>query len=273
MIRPLPSYSTSLQAGAPSSPYVARTLPRIDRALDAVERAILERGIDNPQKLRSPRPIEEVLSPRALPEGTLLVLSDAELAATVADIEDTVRDERLGGTVFTTLPHLEELGKSARGLRELAHTAKTFGFNPSLRPLPSQRMGKVAQIPLPLHLRSYRFLLADTPGFRVMMISRTLPGGGWIALWSGNEHLVAELRAVLSEAASAAGHNVPEPSPEVPPLEDIESSEDVWRRAKELRAYRVVREAELREIARQAALRGVQIRREREAAKRKAAGA
>ena len=267
MIRPLPSYSPAL----PAHPPVARTLPQIDRALDAVERAILERGIESPQALRSPQPIEEMLSPRAIPEGTLLVLSDAEYAATVADIEDTVRDERLGGTVFTTLPQLEELGSVARGLRELAGSARTFGFNPSLRPLPAQRLGKVEQIPLPLHLRSYRFLLADTPGFRVLLISRTLPGGGWIALWSGNESLVAELRGVLSEAGRAAGHEVPEVAPEVPPLDGIDSAADVWQQAETLRAYRVVRERELREIARQAALRGVQIRREREAAKRAAA--
>ena len=56
-----------------------------------------------------------------------------------------------------------------------------------------------------------------------------------------------------------------------PPLEGVESSTDVWSQAKDLRAYRVIREAELREIARAAALRGVQLRRERERLKREAA--
>ena len=48
----------------------------------------------------------------------------------------------------------------------------------------------------------------------------------------------------------------------------VESQADVWAKAKDLRDYRVIREAELREIARAAALRGVQLRREREAKRR-----
>lgn len=265
MISPLPSYrSPSPAFGRDVGP---RHLPQFDRAFDAIERVLLEQGLHDPQGLRSPLPVEELLDPRLLPEGTLLVLSPSEFQAAEVDIEETVRDERAGGCVFVTLPDPEDLGERARSLRDLAGVAATFGLNPSLRPLPAQRLGKVNQVPLPLHLRSYRFLVADTAGYRVALVSRAMPGGGWIGLWTGNHQLVDELRAVLGEAVEAAGHTVPGPSARVPDLEGITTEDDVWQQAAELRAYRSVREAELRDIARQAALRGVQLRREREAAK------
>ena len=84
----------------------------------------------------------------------------------------------------------------------------------------------------------------------------------------GHRQIIEEVRAVLAEAALAAGHDVPARASQVPDLEGIDSEKDVWAQAGELRAYRAVREAELREIARQAALRGVALRREREARKR-----
>lgn len=265
MISPLPSYRLPTPAFGPD--VGPRHLPQLDRAFDAIERVLLEHGMHDPQGLRSPQPVEELLDPRLLPEGTLLVLSPAELQAAELDIEETVRDERAGGCVFVTLPDPEELGERARALRDLAGVAATFGLNASLRPLPAQRLGKVRQVPLPLHLRSYRFLVVDTAGYRVALITRAMSGGGWIGLWTGNDLLVDELRTVLGEAVEAAGHSVPAPAAPVPELDGIACEEDVWTLATELRAYRSVREAELREIARQAALRGVQLRREREAAK------
>ena len=270
MIQPLPhSRLPEMIPGLDARP---SAFPRLDRAFDAIERALAQLGVEDPASLRSPRPIEEVLHERALPEGTMLVLDPHELRAAELDVEDTVRDERLGGSVYVSLPDPEDLGERARGLRELGSVARTFGFNPSLRPAPAARLGKVTQVPLPLHLRSYRFLCADTPGFRVLVVTRQLWGGGCIGLWTGNDQLIDEFRDVVAQVAQGAGHDVPDAAPPVPPLEGIECAADVWEQAKQLRAYRVVREAELREIARAAALRGVQLRREREAKKRAAAG-
>ncbi|MDJ0975000.1 MAG: hypothetical protein QNJ98_11110 [Planctomycetota bacterium] len=243
----------------------ARPFPILDRAFDAVERALAQLGIEAPDTLRSPRPVEDALSPTALPEGTLLVLDPREIRAAEIDVEETVKDERQGGSIFLTLPNPEDLPGRARGLRELATAAQTFGFHGGTRPRIPSRLGKTTLLPLPTELDGYRFLLADTPGFRVCVVQRALPGGGWIALWSGNDLVLDELRTVLALEAAAAGHNVPLPSPEVPSLDGIESENDVWAQARDLRDYRVVRQAELREIARQAALRGVALRREREA--------
>jgi len=270
MISPLPHDVLSdvlADFGPDASPF-----PILDRAFDAVERALARLGVGNPARLRSPRPVEEALSRTALPEGTLLVVDPAEWRAAEADIEDTVKDERLGGSLFVSLPHLDDLPDRARGLRELAVTAPTFGFNPSLKPLPAARLGRLKQVPLPLNLRRYRFLLADTPGFRVVCISRDVPGGGAVGLWSGNAYVVDEVQRVLAAAATAAGHQVPAPAGDVPVgIEGLASPEDVWRQARELRAHRVVRKAELREIARAAALRGVALRREREIQRQAAA--
>lgn len=249
----------------------ASPLPRFDRAFEAVEAALATLGIEDPASLRTPRPVEEALHNRALPEGTLLILDPAELRAAEVDIEDTVKDERQGGSVYITVPSLRELPSRARGIRELASSTPTFGLHGGyagqrrLDPRTAQRLGKVQPVHTGRDLGAYRILFADTPGFRVALVARDLPGGGFVGLWSGNEQLLDELREVLVPLAVHAGHDVPSAAPEVPELEGIEDSADVWRQAEELRAYRTVREAELREIARQAALRGVALRREREA--------
>jgi hypothetical protein len=263
MIRPVPhSELSDVLTNLDERP---GAFPTLDRAFDAVERTLHRLGVTNPALLRSPRPVEEALSDTALPEGTLLVLQPSELRAAEVDIEETVKDERQGGAVYLSLPAADELPTRARSLRELASSVATFGLNPSLKPAPSSRLGRLRQVPMPLHLRNYRFLLADTPGFRVTVVARALPGGGFIGLWSGNEQVVNEVRYALSLAARASGHDVPEPSAAVPELDGIARERDVWDQAADLRAYRVVREAELREIARAAALRGVALRRERDA--------
>ncbi len=263
MSLPLPSQPTRT---APT----LRPLPQWDRVFDAIERVLHAQGVHQPQALRSPRLIDEALDPRLLPHGTMLVLSEAERVATEADIEETVRDERAGGCVLVTLPAVEKLGDRAKALRDLAGAAATFGFHAESRPLPAQRLGRVRQVPCPAGLSGYRFLLADTPGYRVAFVQRNLPGGGWIGLWSGNPALVGELRRVLAAAVQAAGLLMPGASPRVPEIDGIAAEDEIWKRASELRAYRTVREAELREIARQAALRGVQLRRERDEAARSA---
>ena len=119
-------------------------------------------------------------------------------------------------------------------------------------------------------LGRYHILLADTPGFRVAVVRRRLRNGSSIALWTGNERAIIEIGETVRRMAEEAGHEVPSAAPEVPALEGVGSERDVWQQAADLRAYRVVREAELREIARQAALKGVAMRREREAKKRQA---
>lgn len=245
-------------------------LPTLDRAFDAVERALAQLGIEAPDSLRTPRPVEDALSPTALPEGTLLILSPHEIRAAELDVEETLKDERQGGALFVSLPAPDELAGRARGLRELASASTAFGFQVGPRPRVPSRLGKMNVLAMPAEMRSYRFIFADTPGFRVCVVQRALPGGGWIALWSGNERVLAELRAILAPAASQAGYEVPEAAPDAPALEGITSTDDVWAEAEALRGHRVVRQAELREIARQAALRGVALRREREAARRKA---
>ena len=104
----------------------------------------------------------------------------------------------------------------------------------------------------------------------IPLVRRDLPGGGWIALWTGNERAIREIGEVVRHRAAEAEVPVPDYAPEVPALEGVRTVRDVWTQAADLRAYRVVREAELREIARQAALKGVAMRREREAKKRAA---
>jgi hypothetical protein len=247
-----------------------RPFPILDRAFDAVERVLARLGVEDPASLRSPRPVEDALSSTALPDGTLLVLDPAELRAAEVDVEETVKDERSGGAVFVSLPDPVDVEVRKRSLRELAMAAATFclTFEDDLPP----GFSRLRAIPMPRTLADYRLLLADTPGFRVAVVRRALPGGGWIALWTGNPQAIEEIGRVLRALADAAGQEVPAPAPEVPELEGVASERDVWRQAADLRAYRVVREAELREIARQAALKGVAMRREREASKRRAAG-
>jgi hypothetical protein len=246
-------------------PRGAPAFPTLDRAFDAVERALAALGIGDPGTLRSPRPVEEALSPTALPPGTLLVLDASELEAVHADIRETVADERAGGAMFCSIGPDVLPPWAARVLRDLASSVPTYAFSPRL-PLPSG-LGKARGVLRPPALSPYGFLVADTPGFRVAVVTRALPGGGFVGLWSGDPHVLAELTGRLRAEARAAGHAVPAPAPDVPALDGVESAADVWAQAEELRAFRVVREAQLREIARAAALRGVAIRRDREARK------
>jgi hypothetical protein len=246
----------------------SRPFPLLDRAFDAVERALAKLGVEDPASLRSPRPVEEVLSRTALPYGTLLVLSPSELRAAEVDIEETVKDERSGGSVWVTLPLEAELETRKRSLRELAVSTPTY-CTTSAGTLPTG-MSRLTGLPIGNELDDYQVLLADTPGFRVAVVRRALPGGGWIALWTGNEQAIAELGGYMRGLALRAGMETPVTAPTVPSLEGVHSVRDVWTQAADLRAYRVVREAELREIARQAALKGVAMRREREAKKRAA---
>jgi hypothetical protein len=243
-----------------------RLFPTLDRAFDAVERALGRLGIPDPAELRSPRPVEEALSATALPPGTLLVLDPSELRAAEVDVEDTVKDERTGGAVFLTLPKERAAHESRkRMVRELAGIVPTYAFLASTGQTTGLR--RVRHVPAdarPEALDAYRVLLADTPGFRVAVVCRELPSGGFVGLWTGNEDAIEELGAVLRLAALEAGHEVPEPAPALPALEGVLDARDVWRQAEDLRAYRVVREAELRDIARRAALKGVALRRARD---------
>ena len=245
-----------------------RPFPILDRAFDAVERALAKLGVEDPASLRSPRPVEEALSPTALPYGTLLVLSGAELRAAEVDLQETVKDERSGGSVYVTLPLEGEIETLKRGLREVAVSTPTYCLTPTGTLPPG--FSRLHPVVAPEEIRDYQILFADTPGFKVAVVRRVLPGGGWISLWTGNEQAIAEVGRVLRHVAIDAGVDVPEAAPEVPALDGVDHVRDVWSQAADLRAYRVVREAELREIARQAALKGVAMRREREAKKRAA---
>ncbi len=245
-----------------------RPFPILDRAFDAVERVLARLGVEDPASLRSPRPVEDALSSTALPAGTLLILSPAELRAAEVDVEETVKDERSGGSVFVSLPDDGNLDAKKRSLRELAVSTPTYCLS-STGVLPPG-YSRLRPVRTPEALRGYHILLADTPGFRVAVVRRPLPGGGFIALWTGNEQAINEVGDILRLLAVASGHQVPAAAPSVPPLDGVDSEHDVWKQAADLRAYRVVREAELREIARQAALKGVAMRREREANKRAA---
>lgn len=243
-----------------------RPFPLLDRSFDAVERALVKLGIDDPASLRSPRPVEEALSRTALPYGTFVVLSPIELRAAQVDVEETVRDERSGGAVFVTLPRKAEFELRRRILREFAVSTPTFCLTPTGVLPPG--LSRLKAVPQPAELADYDILVADTPGFRVAVVRRALPGGGWIALWTGNERAIDEVGHVVRSIAAEAGVAVPGPASDVPVLEGVFSVKDVWNQAADLRAYRVVRDAQLREIARQAALKGVAMRREREAKKR-----
>ena len=125
MISPLPQYHLPdlvTELDERPSPF-----PLLDRAFNAVERALAQLGVEDPASLRSPRPVEEALSANALPEGTLLVLSPGELRAAEVDVEETVKDERLGGAVYLSLPDADDLPTRARGLRELAAAPLSTG--------------------------------------------------------------------------------------------------------------------------------------------------
>lgn len=258
MIRPLPL----ARALAPQPVERPRAFPTLDRAFDAVERALARLGVEDPGSLRSPKQVEEELSPTALPPGTLLVLNAEELAAAEIDVADTVLDERLGGVVFGTMerPPLED--DRRRRLRELAGVSTAFGFVPHGQEPYS--VGRVRQVRTPAELAPYRFLVADIPGFRVALITRALPGGGVLGLWSGSPAVLDEVTSVLRRVLQQQGHMAPPKARAVPARDAVASEAEVWKQAEELRAYRTVREAELRQIARAAALRGVELRRQRD---------
>jgi hypothetical protein len=242
----------------------AECLPRIEAAFRAVEGVLEDLGIDNPSALRSPQVVEEALEGMTPLDGSLVILDPAELRAAELDLEETVADERAGGALFVSLPNLGELSSRRVRYRDLAAAATSFAFvEPGAHVL---GFGRFHFAPRPSFLRRWRVLVADTPGFRVAVISRPLEKGGFIGLWTGNPDLVDEVGNFLRRIATAAGHAVPAPAVPVPPMLGLASEADVWRQATVLRGQREVRENELREIARQAALRGVELRRQRAAA-------
>jgi hypothetical protein len=239
-----------------------RPFPLLDRSFDAVELALARLGIADPAELRSPQEVEQELSATALPVGTLLVFDREEVEGAYVDIRDTVMDERLGGAVYGTMarPPTEDVRR--RRLREMSGCASAFGFLP-VGSAP-YGVGRVAQVRTPAGLAGYEFLVADIPGFRVALVTRRRPEGGSITLWTGTPELVDEVLGVLRRALRADGLALPPLAPPVPPRDAVRSQAEVWRQAAELRQYRTVREAELRQVARAAALRGVELRRERD---------
>jgi hypothetical protein len=244
-------------------PPIDAALPRLGAAFHAVESVLSGMHIEQPHTLRSPQPVEEALEGSAALSGTLVVIDPAELRSAELDLEETVADERAGGSLFVSFPNRAELAARRVRWRDLGNASATFAFVAAdERPV---GFGRVHFVPRPAALEGHRVLLADTPGFRVAIVARPLANGGFIGLWSGDVDLVDELGAYLRDAARAAGLTVPAASPPVPSLSGIATEQDVWRQATSLRALREVREGELREIARAAALRGVALRRERAA--------
>ena len=258
-LRTLPSFSSAVRF----APFDAETpvLPRIEGAFRAVESTLKALGIESPHTLRSPQVVEEALEGISALEGTLVILDPSELRAAEADLEETVADERSGGSVFLALPNPAEWATRRIRYRDLASSSAAFAFvDPGA---PVRGFGKLHAVPRPRILKGWRIFLADTPGFRVVVVSRPLATGGFIGLWSGNPDLVDEMSDLLRHAARDAGHDVPAPAAPVPPMLGVAGSAEVWKKAGELRGQREVREGELREIARAAALRGVAMRRER----------
>jgi hypothetical protein len=238
-------------------------LDRLEAGFRAIERTIRRLGIDTPHALRSPLPVEEALAGSPVQRRGLLILDPAELRSAEIDLEETVADERAGGSLFVNLPNPAELVARRHLYRELASSTSAFAFVDG--PLPTG-LARFRGVPRPAFLRRYRIVVADTPGFRVAVASRGLEHGpGFVGLWTGDEELVDEASGCLRAIARAAGQVVPDPAPAVPPLAGIAAEADVWRQATQLRGLREIREGELREIARAAALRGVALRRERAA--------
>ena len=239
-----------------------RPFPLLDRSFDAVEMALARLGIEDPAELHSPLEVEQELSASALPVGTLLVFDREEVEGAYVDIRDTVMDERLGGAVYGTMARPPNEDVRRRRLREMSGCASAYGFLPvGASPY---GVGRVAQVRCPEALAGYELLVADVPGFRVALVTRRRPEGGSITLWTGTPELVDEVLGVLRRAAREDGHVLPAPAPAVPARDVVHSESEVWRQASELREYRTVREAELRQVARAAALRGVELRRERD---------
>lgn len=255
--------ATSAMLALPRPP-VAPTLPRFEAAFRAVEETLKSLGIDRPHELRSPATVEEALSGLPSLEGTLVIIDPNELRSAELDLEETVADERGGGTFFVSLPTLHELTSRRIRFRDLGSSSTGIAFlDEDVHPV---GFGKFRFARKPAGYRRWRILVADTPGFRVALVSRPIPGGGFVGLWTGNPEMVNEISALLRVAASAAGHELPAPASAVPASLGFSSEGEVWRQAAALRGQREVREGELREIARAAALRGVELRRQRAAA-------
>jgi hypothetical protein len=250
-----------------TGPRLVAGLPRLEAAFRAVESTIREIGPAaegvpvGPRTMRTPQPVEDALPTSGALAGTLVILDPSELRSAEIDLEETVADERLGGAVYVSLPNPRDLLSRRVRYRDLAASSAGFAFVEG--PAPSTGFGRFQFVPRPRALRRYRILLADTPGFRVAVVSRPLPEGGFVGLWTGNPEIVDEIADVMREAAREAGLEVPDAAPAVPPIQGISTEADVRRQAAQLRGLREIREGELREIARAAALRGVQLRRER----------
>jgi hypothetical protein len=240
-------------------------LTRLEIGLRAVERAIEDLGLDAPHALRSPLPVEEAIaaSGSTILSRSLLILDPAELRSAEVDLEETVADERAGGSLFVSVPNPAELLERRTRYRDLAVSTAAFAFVDGDDP---RGLGRFTAVRRPTFLRRYRLVVADTPGFRVAVASRGIAGRpGFVGLWTGDEEMVDEVAGCLRTVARSQGHVVPDAAPSIPPLSGIQSERDVWRQALALRGLREVREGELREIARAAALRGVALRRERAA--------
>jgi hypothetical protein len=263
-----------LEPKSPLGRASAPSLPRFEAAFRAVEDVLVAQGIDRPHEMRSPRLVERALEGVSALEGTLVIVDPAELRAAELDLEETVADERGGGALFVSLPLLSELTARRLRFRELGSASAGFGFiDEDVHPV---GFGRFQFSKKPQGLRRWRLLVADTPGFRVALVSRPRAAGGFIGLWTGNPDMVNEITGLLRASARAAGHVVPAPAPAVPPTLGLSGEAEIWRQAAVLRGQREVRENELREIARAAALRGVELRRQRAlaaAASQKKAGA
>lgn len=256
MLRPLP------RAVNPEVLARTRALPLLDRCFDALEIALARLGIDDASELKNTSEVEAEVSEGALPQGTLVIFDEEEVHEACRDIRDTVMDERLGGAVFgTMLRSPAECVRRAR-LREMTGSAIVYGFLPVGQG--PAGLGRVLQVRRPAALADYDFLVADIPGFHVALVTRKRPGGGSITLWTGTRELVDEILGSLRRAIADDGHAVPAPAPLVPARDVVRNEAEVWAMAEQLRKQRVVREAELRQVARQAALRGVELRRERD---------
>jgi len=190
-----------------------------------------------------------------------VIVDPAELRSAEVDLEETVADERGGGALFVSLPTLSELTARRFRFREIGSASAGFAFiDEDVHPV---GFGRFLFAKKPAGMRRWRLLVADTPGFRVALVSRPREAGGFIGLWTGNPDLVNEIAGVLRATARAAGHQVPAPCPALPPTLGLSGESEIWRQAAILRGQREVRENELREIARAAALRGVELRRQR----------
>jgi hypothetical protein len=202
----------------PTSAPAAPVLDRLEAGFRTVEDAIRRLGIAEPHVLRSPLPVEEALTGSAILGRSLLILDPAELRSAEIDLEETVADERAGGSLFVSLPNPSELLARRSRYRDLASSTSAFAFVDGDLP---QGFGRFEAVRRPRALRRYRLVVADTPGFRVAVASRGLEGGGFVGLWTGDEELVTEVSDTLREIARAEGHDVPDAAPSIPPLVGI----------------------------------------------------